>query len=106
MESEPLWRERGWIPVAGDGNGNYYVLDSHTGGPGSHPVYFLDHETDLAKPEYVVASNLWHFLRFLLKREVEGPQARAASWPFNQRLVLEADPELAAYAGVAPLPWE
>ena len=65
------WRDRGWLPVAGDGCGNQYVLVSH----------------GIA---YVVASDLWTFLRFLLLRETGDGR-----WPFDRRAVIAADPELA-----------
>lgn len=106
LASEPEWIRKGWIPVAGDGNGDYYVLDSHTGAAESHPVYFLDHEISLKEPAYIVASNLWQFLRFLLQAELDRLQNRSSGWPFNEASVLKADPELGRCGVNVPLPWE
>jgi hypothetical protein len=114
----PGWRKRGWIPIAGDGCGDTYLLDTTTVmgydpaqltlpaleplAAGTHPIYFKDHETDPdAPPEYVVASGLWTFLRFWLLAE-HGDRA----WPFDRERVLEDDPALADYCGAVPLPWQ
>ncbi len=94
----PGWRDNQWIPIAGDGNGNYYVLAGHT--DFGRPIFFVDHEIDLARPAYVVASDLWHFLRFLL-REEQGIRY----WPFDKQQVLADDPLLQSYSN-APWPWE
>ncbi len=101
---ETDWLERGWIPIAGDGCGSYYVLATHPDdGPG-HPVFFVDHERqsngEYSLPTYVCASGLWSFLRFYIQEDlgVEG-------WPFNRDMVLAADPDLADYSRV-PRAWE
>src|SRR4051794_32584279 len=53
------WRAEGWLPVAGDGCGNCYVL--LTTGPLTGFVGFIDTVTDPGRFGYVVASNLWRF---------------------------------------------
>ncbi|MHB9134685.1 MAG: SMI1/KNR4 family protein [Armatimonadota bacterium] len=102
----PGWKEKGWFPVAGDGVGNEYVLDSSTGKDLHHPIYFLDHEESVDQPAYIVASNLWTFLWFLLQSEMEHDQHKVSCWPFNKEKVLAVDPALAEYEGSIPLPWE
>ena len=67
---------------------------------------FLDHEISLKEPAYIVASNLWQFLRFLLQAELDRLQNRASGWPFDEASVLKADPELARCGVNVPLPWE
>jgi hypothetical protein len=117
-EFHPGWRKRGWIPIAGDGCGDNYLLDTSVVvghdprqltlptltplAAGTHPVYFKDHETDSeALPEYVVASGLWTFLHFWLLRD-----RRGHTWPFDRKCVLAEDPALTAYQGDVPLPWD
>jgi len=105
-EPMPEWKVRGWIPVAGDGVGNQYILDSHSGSGDQHPIYFLDHEASLLQPVYIVASNLWQFLRFLLQTELDQAQGKRAVWPFQEAVVLTADPGLEQYRNRVPFPWE
>ncbi|GIH08288.1 hypothetical protein Rhe02_63550 [Rhizocola hellebori] len=83
----PNWRERGWLPVAGDGNGDHYVLI--TSGELSGCVGFVD-QADFEAIGYVVATNLWTFLWFLLGRE-----AGDRRWPFDRNHVVAHDPAMA-----------
>ncbi len=115
----PSWLAKGWIPIASDGCGDYYVLDTNIFIPtsGTHPVYFVD-QSNYDKPAYVVASGLWRFLKFLLDREILdqalSPEVRMdataqnpeSHWPFNKAHVLQVDPEMVDYQGSVPLPWE
>ncbi|WP_181259297.1 SMI1/KNR4 family protein [Pseudoduganella armeniaca] len=96
-ELYPAWRERGWIPVAGDGCGNYYVLLAT--GAAAAPVAFIDTAEGDDTLAYLVASDLWHFIDFYLRSD-----AGEGGWPFDQDDVLASDPMLANAAG-APLPW-
>ena len=93
----PRWRTKGWLPVAGDGCGNYYVLFT------THPlagfVGFIDTIADPDHLDYLVASNLWQFLLFLFERELGEP-----GWPFDARAVLAKDPGL-AQAPAELVPW-
>ena len=66
-----------------------------------HPVCFWDHETDdPLVPGYVVASDLWHFVRFLLRSELG-----ERSWPFDREKVLAEDPAIAKVTGI-DLRWQ
>ena len=108
----PEWKEKGWIKVADDGCGDPYVLDTSTKIGDTHPVYFIDHETYEGEADYVVASSLWTFLRFLLRADLESQEAvqhglhYESLWPFNKHFVLMDDPALAQYKGSVPLAWE
>jgi hypothetical protein len=106
LASVPDWKTRGWFPVAGDGCGNHYVLDSNSGSGDQHPIYFIDHELSLTEPQYIVASNLWQFLRFLLQAELDRLHGIPPSWPFHEATVRAADPGLAQYSGKVSFPWE
>jgi hypothetical protein len=90
----PTWRGHGWIPVGGDGNGNYFVL---TTGSGGNPVGFVEPMETEEEIEYYVASNLFIFLREVLANEV----ARTG-WPFDKQYVSRVDPDLLT---LSPLPW-
>lgn len=105
LDYNPSWRDKKWIPIAGDGLGNYYVLDSKNFIDEKYPIYFIDHEFDINKPMYVVASDLWFFLFFLLQNE-ETHKKQNNNWPFNELYVKNIDPSINAYKGVVPLPWE
>ncbi|GAA4959136.1 AfsR/SARP family transcriptional regulator [Actinoplanes utahensis] len=91
LDRFPQWPARGRIPVAGDGNGNYYVLDAASGA-----VYFLDtmEGDDYA---YVVGSDVMHFVRFLL----EGDRG----WPFQRDYVTKRDPAILDVGDRSLLPW-
>jgi hypothetical protein len=94
----PEWRSRNWIPIAGDGCGNEYILAADKKLGSSFPVFFFDHEQgDPTRIAYFVGSGLWSFLRFLLQHELGERR-----WPFNAEFVLESDPEL---SGCSKLPW-
>jgi cell wall assembly regulator SMI1 len=87
LELFPGWQERGWLPVAGDGNGDYYVLI--TGGELAGHVAFID-QCDFDALDYIVASDLWTFLRSLLLAD-----AGDRRWPFDRDHVLAVDPAMA-----------
>lgn len=80
----PHWRVRGWIPIAGDGLGNYYVLDTTRRTRSGHPILFLDHEQSEVEicdtPNYVAASNLWSFLRYLFLDELHAAYNLFDEW--------------------------
>lgn len=100
------WKQRNWLPVAGDGTGNYYIIDANTECNGSHPIFFLDHEVSLIEPVYIVASNLWTFLLFILQSELDWENSHKTHWPFEKEYVLSIDPELEKIDIAIPLPWE
>jgi cell wall assembly regulator SMI1 len=93
----PQWRSNGWLPVAGDGSGNCYVL--LTTDPLAGFVAFVDTADDPTRLAYLVATNLWQFLLFLFKYELG-----QSGWPFNPQAVLAEDPNL-AQAPTDLLPW-
>lgn len=93
----PQWRERGWLPVASDGCGNYYVLNTVER---SGPIYFVDTASDANHLSHVVGSNLWTFLWFLLGNEIS-----KTGWPFSEEYVVLHDPEI-VMCTAAPCPWQ
>jgi hypothetical protein len=62
----PQWRELGWLPVAGDGCGNYFVLV--TRGEFAEQVAFIDTISGPDSVEGIADPSLWTFLRSLLMR--------------------------------------
>jgi hypothetical protein len=60
LDLHPQWRELGWLPVAGDGCGNHYVLVR--GGE----VAFVESVCDPDDVASIAGAGLWMFLRTLL----------------------------------------
>ena len=87
--TNPRWLELRWIPVAGDGCGNYYLA-----------VPCVDTMADPEAASYVVASDVLRFAEVLLDKEMG-----AVGWPFDAAVVLREDPGLARFEGRLPLPW-
>lgn len=96
----PDWRDRKWLPVAGDGTGNHYVLDASRNYLDGDAIYFVDASENAHALAYVVASDLRGFLTFLLDREL-GRQG----WPFDANYVLGRDPGIARVTCQDLLPW-
>jgi cell wall assembly regulator SMI1 len=108
MDLRPSWREHRWIPVAGDGCGDYYVLDaSHSHFPGD-AIFFVD-QSDYDTLNYAVASDLPIFLhqhlRSHLDRDPDLDLDQQSRWPFDQELTLAADPRIADLRTQRLLPW-
>jgi hypothetical protein len=59
-EMHPQWRVLGWLPVASDGCGNYYVLAE------DGTVGFVDPKNDPGKINRHAASNVLSFMTDLL----------------------------------------
>jgi hypothetical protein len=100
LDIHPRWRAKQWLPVAGDGTGNEYIVDAsraHLAGDG---VFFVDVSEDPLALAYVVGSGLPEFLEFLLERELGD-----ARWPFNADSVLARDPAIAEVTPSSLLPW-
>jgi SMI1 / KNR4 family (SUKH-1) len=94
----PQWKVQGWIPIAGDGSGNYYAT---TGGKNAAtPVFFIDTHDDPDEAAFIVASNVWIFLHFLFRRELG-----EKGWPFAADKVLAEDPAIEQYPNLT-LPWD
>lgn len=106
LDIYPQWRQRGWIPVAGDGCGNYYVLaTAQEFGPG-WPVLFIDTMVSPDEPACIVASDIWRFLVFLLEEELLKEKGiRDTPWPFDRVDITRRDPGIEGFTGV-PLPWD
>lgn len=91
----PQWREMVWIPVAGDGAGNYYVLD---GNAEDGPIGFVEPMDNPDEVVFYAASGLLVFLRELLTDNI----ARTG-WPFDLAYVSAVDPGI---LNLTPLPWD
>ena len=63
----PSWRSRGWIPLAGDGCGNYYVVLAASEGT---PVGFVEVTCDQDAIARVVAPTVFAFLDALFDKEL------------------------------------
>lgn len=98
-EVEP-WQERGWVPVGGDGNGDYYLVGTSSSREPEGLVFFVD-QMDFSVPDYIVGSDIWHFLYGLACKELLSEEW----WPFERDRMVEVDPTLATVASV-PLPWD
>jgi cell wall assembly regulator SMI1 len=96
----PRWRDNRWIPVAGDGTGNHYVLDASRQHLDRDALFFVDVMEDPDELSYVVASSLDRFLRFLLRAELGDRR-----WPFDEEYVSAEDPEILAVDPAVLLPW-
>jgi hypothetical protein len=99
LKMYPSWSAKKWIPIAGDGCGNYYVVATGQECGGGYPVLFVDTSASPDIPAYIVASDLEHFVIFLLEAELGD-----RSWPFRETSVIRADPNIVRFAGVK-LPW-
>jgi hypothetical protein len=95
----PEWRDSGWIPVASDGVGNYWV--SVPEGPdGSRDwIAFVDVRPDPVSVDRYFSSSFLIFLRFLLEAELGEKR-----WPTDREYTLERDPAL-SYAPKGQEPW-
>jgi hypothetical protein len=89
----PDWTARGWIPVAGDDCGNFYVLERASG-----RVLFVDRQVDPGAAAFVAASSPWSFLKFFLLAEIKG------KWPTRNE-VLSEDPALDRFTDL-PRIWD
>ncbi|GAA4609211.1 cell wall assembly regulator SMI1 [Actinoplanes octamycinicus] len=95
----PDWAGRGWLPVAGDGCGNYYVLDLSREHIDRDAVYFVDTMAGEGLT-YLVASSFLRFLRFLLEGELGERR-----WPFRAGHVSAEDPEVLLLRDEELFPW-
>lgn len=82
----PTWRALGWIPVAGDGCGNEYVIVQHDG---REVVAFVEAVVEEDEIAYITATSLEIFLREMLLNE-----AGQTGWPFDRDYVQRVDPDL------------
>ena len=73
------WRRLQRIPIADDGCGNYLLLGQPFPGAPTSVVMFWDQANDYHEFEYVVATDLWVFLRAVLEH-----LDSKKGWPFNK----------------------
>lgn len=90
MSLFPAWRDKGWIPVSGDGCGNRYVCCTEKASVPADTVLFIDLIENSRSPSYAVATSMWHFIHGLLLEEIG-----ETWWPFEKNRVLLSDPALA-----------
>ena len=95
----PEWHNLGWLPIGADGCGNYYVLLSKGQWGAQMPVAFIEATTAPYEIAYIVASDIEHFVRFLVLTEL-----KLANWPFDRHYVLTQDPKLMEFSHLR-LPW-
>ncbi len=100
MQIFPNWYTTKWLPIAGDGCGNYFVMPTLREYGDSHPIVFVDTTNSSSSPLYVVSSDLDHFIIATLEEELG-----ATDWPFSRNFVINFDPDILKCSGVA-LPWE
>ena len=98
------WPLLKWIPLASDGCGDYYVLDTQLRINNMSPIYFIDQE-DYDSPAYIVASNTWSFFYFLFLDEINDNKGGNNFWPFEKCKVIERDPAILKFKNI-PLPWD
>jgi hypothetical protein len=98
--SHPEWRTMKWFPLAGDGCGNDYVSYPCDRFEDRRPVCFVDVIKNPNRIDYIVASSVWHFIYFLLNRELGDKR-----WPFRRDYVLAQDPNIQEFTEL-PMPWD
>jgi hypothetical protein len=96
----PHWKRRKWLPVAGDGCGNHYIIPTQNEFGLGYPVVFVDVGRAADSPSYVVASDLEHFIVGTLQKEIGD-----TGWPFSRGKTLAFDPRLSDFRAI-PFPWE
>lgn len=70
LQEHPTWQKNNWLPVAGDGCGNYYVVVVDAQDLNGCPVFFIDHEVDNTELNHQIAPDFWTFLNWLFRREL------------------------------------
>ena len=96
----PDWKKREWIPVAGDGCGNHYIIPTQNEFGLGNPVVFVDVGRAVESPSYVVASDIDHFVLGTLRKEMDD-----TGWPFNRERTLAFDHRISDFHAV-PFPWK
>ena len=84
----PEWCQDGWLPIASDGLGNFWIVAVGPDGSGGW-VAFVNTHNDPDSIDYYVASTVFRFLDFILRSELG-----ERGWPESRDYVLERDPDL------------
>ncbi|MDT8306179.1 MAG: SMI1/KNR4 family protein [Anaerolineae bacterium] len=100
LQIAPAWKSKAWIPIASDGCGNYYILPTQQEYGEGYPVVFVEVIEKVDEAAYIVASDIAHFLAFLMEDELK----LSDKWPFEKAYVTNRDPEIVKFHNVA-LPW-
>ncbi|WP_189003078.1 SMI1/KNR4 family protein [Deinococcus roseus] len=100
FQRHPLWKTKKYIPVAGDGLGNFYVIVTQQEYGSGHPVCFMDRECGPQKPTFLVASRFSIFITQWIKKET----TKESFWPFDPTTTARVDPDLLNFSGI-DLPW-
>lgn len=96
----PHWKRSGYVPLASDGCGSYFVMPTRREFGDGYPVMFMDHADGLTAPSHIVASSLERFVEFSVRR-ASGEEG----WPFDRQYVVVRDPDILKFEGL-PLPWD
>jgi len=91
------------LPIATDGTGNIYVIVLDKSDIRYGSVYFIDLHTTPFCLEYVVASSLVKFLKFILKF-YRGEAVN--KWPYSKQFMEELDPDLFKIKDVHLFIWD
>jgi hypothetical protein len=98
ISAQNKYRERGLLPIGGDGCGNDYVIEIDNGE--NPPVVFTESsESWIIK--YIVASSFTQFLKFVI-HESKDPESQ--EWPFDKKFMMLNDPKIITTA--YPMPWD
>lgn len=93
----PNWVNAGFIPVAGDGLGNFYAIETREKYGSGQPIVFFDHEESMETPSFIVASRFPIFLAEFIDKETN----HDSPWPYSKEAVLQIDPEIEQFHGIA-----
>jgi hypothetical protein len=124
LHSYPQWKTEKWVPVAGDGCGNYYLVNTQGEFGEGHPVFFIDTIASKDLPSHIVASDIGHFLIGILEQELDSQNRHELAglshaelcaggspleqftgrWPFDEHSTIEFDPHILDFPGLT-LPW-
>lgn len=95
----PIWKKSRWIPVAGDGCGNHYIMPTQNEFGCGYPVVFVDVGVSVNLLSYIVASNLEHFIAGILRKELDH-----TGWPFTRDETIAFDPRISEFHSIK-YPW-
>lgn len=91
------WAEAGYFPLANDGCGNYFLVDTHCGCVG-----LVDPMVDGDAFAWLVGTSTLRFLEGLFAAELEG----AVFPPPSRDAMIAHDPSIERFRRLAPMPWD